>query len=480
MEPSFPTEFHESVLEHPMKRRFSAPTLINLELTELCNVKCRHCYNFWRDDSMGVVSLDPVQIDLLLEKFVEAGIFHVIVTGGEPMASFELLEYTVNRLVEAEISLSCNSNLMLATPKNISRLADAGLDHILTSFPSPIATDCDFMMNKPGAFESVVRGISVTVKGGIRVSANMVITRRNMNDVYEAGRVLADLGVEKLFVTRSVPPTYADPAKESDYILEPEEQKKVLDDAIRAKEDFGIGIGTLVSYPLCFLGDLERYADFVGRGCPAQSGHRMSINASGNVHACVHEEESYGNIFETSISEIYQEKMKKWHDGSFHNPACFGCRYIDVCESGCSMSALAVNGDHSAKDPLFVGPNAFESHLDLGNESDIKHAFDKNLRFRVRPGIRFRKDDECWLVNVRWGNSFPVSERIGLFLSECLVQERDFSLDDFGADNWRKLFLLQYKGVIETISDDGVNAETEDLGLSLNIDAIGEEFLVRD
>ncbi|PPR26426.1 MAG: hypothetical protein CFH34_00953, partial [Alphaproteobacteria bacterium MarineAlpha9_Bin4] len=34
-----------------MKRLFSAPTVVNLEITEICNVKCRHCYNFWRDES---------------------------------------------------------------------------------------------------------------------------------------------------------------------------------------------------------------------------------------------------------------------------------------------------------------------------------------------------------------------------------------------------------------------------------------------
>ena len=40
------------------------------------------------------------------------------------------------------------------------------------------------------------------------------------------------------------------------------EETKIVNQAIQAKKDFGIMIGTLVSYPLCF-GDLEKYADFV-------------------------------------------------------------------------------------------------------------------------------------------------------------------------------------------------------------------------
>ena len=74
-----------------MKRMLSAPTVVNLELTELCNVKCRHCYNFWRDESMGSVSLDQEKLDILIDKFADAGVFHVVLSGGEPMSNFDLL-----------------------------------------------------------------------------------------------------------------------------------------------------------------------------------------------------------------------------------------------------------------------------------------------------------------------------------------------------------------------------------------------------
>ena len=32
-----------------MNRIFSAPTGGNFELTDLCNLKCGHCYNYWRE-----------------------------------------------------------------------------------------------------------------------------------------------------------------------------------------------------------------------------------------------------------------------------------------------------------------------------------------------------------------------------------------------------------------------------------------------
>ena len=41
------------------------------------------------------------------------------------------------------------------------------------------------------------------------------------------------------------------------------ETKQALDQAIKARDDFGLMIGTLVSYPICFLGDLEKYKDYI-------------------------------------------------------------------------------------------------------------------------------------------------------------------------------------------------------------------------
>lgn len=55
--------FIESSFENELEQKYSALTCINLEITEVCNFKCGHCYNPWRQDSMGVVSLKKEKLD---------------------------------------------------------------------------------------------------------------------------------------------------------------------------------------------------------------------------------------------------------------------------------------------------------------------------------------------------------------------------------------------------------------------------------
>ena len=319
-----------------MKRLFSAPTTVNLELTEICNVKCRHCYNPWRDESMGVNSIDEKKLDRIISQFNDAKVFHVILTGGEPMSNFDILLIALKKLKENNISVSCNSNLILCDDKKAKALREAGLDHILTSFPSLDPVVNDYIMQSKNSLNKIIEGIKACVRNDIRVSVNMVITRSNKKQVYETGKFAAELGATKFFLTRAVPPTYSQNIKldeSNPYFITKEETKKTLDDAIRVKNEFGMRIGSLVSYPLCFLEDLEKYKDFVGRGCPSQSGHRMSINANGDLHVCVHEEENYGNILKSSIHEVYQNNMRKWHNGQMVYKGCEGCEYIDMCSS---------------------------------------------------------------------------------------------------------------------------------------------------
>jgi len=446
---------------------FSAPTAINLELTDACNVRCRHCYNFWRAEDSSNISLTPEKLDRLVEMFAEASIFHVVLTGGEPFARFDLLKRGIRKLIDSNISISCNSNLMLATDDKLKQLADFGVDHILTSLNSYDPKTNDYIVNNSGAFSKIVDGIERAIKNGIRISVNMIVSQLNKEHVYRTGKLAHELGCQKIFGTRVVPSVKDTNPAESDFHLTKEDALCTLDQLVQVKQETGIMIGTLVSYPLCLLSDLERYKDFVGRGCPGQSGHILSINASGETHACVHQEEGYGNVFDNGIRETYR-RMNSWHDGSYHHHACQGCDYLSICASGCRMSAHGYYGSMNGPDNLMVNRSNFIKPFHIVHDKSIYDKIDHGLKFIAPKRLRFRKETGFYLVNIRWANTISCHDDIAVFLLKYRASGEEFTLQQFGIENRDLLAQLYFKDAIECPS-----LEHEDrrhmAGLSANV-----------
>jgi radical SAM protein with 4Fe4S-binding SPASM domain len=267
-----------------------------------------------------------------------------------------------------------------------------------------------------------------------------------------------------------VPPVSLCHKEKIDVTIEKEDARLVLDSLVEVKKDTGIMIGTLVSYPLCFLGDLEKYSDFVGRGCPAQGGHRFSINANGDTHACVHEEKNYGNIFEIGLGKAYQN-MISWRDGSFRFKGCLGCDYIEICQTGCRSSALAYYGALDKQDHLMENKNSFVKHYKMEAEENVLREIVNGARFIVPQRLRFRKENGFYLVNIRWANTITVSNEVGEFLMKYKVTGDNFGINEFGRDKQELLLGLFLKDVVESkmLSSDPLKTKA---GLSIDLAAL--------
>ena len=448
-----------------MEKKLSAPTVVNIEITDACNVKCRHCYNFWRFENSPSFSMTQEKMDKLINMLVDAGVFHAVLSGGEPFVNFDVLEYGLKKLQENNISVSCNSNLMLATDDKIKKLKNVGLDHILTSLNSYDEETNDYIVHQKGAFKRIIKGIEVAVKNGIRVSVNMIVYKKNKGHVYDTGKFVYELGCQKIFGTRVIPPVNLKNVNEID--IGREDTINILEQLLRVKKETGIMIGTLVSYPLCLLSNLERYIDFVGRGCPGQSGHIMNINANGETHACVHEKDSHGNIFEIGIRKAYQN-MISWHDGSYMYKGCEGCDYIEICKTGCRMSSHAYYGEYNQRDQLMVNKGNFVKPYKLVYDESIYKKIDNGMKFIVPNRLRFRKENDFYLVNIRWANTIATTNEVAEFLIKYRGSGRDFSISDFGLDKRDVLAKLFFKDVVES-NQFNYDDQRSKLGLSVDI-----------
>jgi radical SAM protein with 4Fe4S-binding SPASM domain len=449
------------------KKVYSAPTVINLEVTEACNVKCRHCYNPWRDTSAGKFNVDEKKFDYLLDEFIKNKVFHVIISGGEPLAKFDLACYAVDKLHKNNISTSFNSNLMLATKEKMLKLKSLGLDHVLTSWFSFYKAETDYITTYKGSFQKIIDGIKSTVEAGIRVSANTIVTQHNKNSIYDSGKFLHSLGVSQFFAHRVIPPAYDRGDKNNEHHTTISESKFSLDELLRLKKDTGMKVGTLINYPLCMLGDLEKYKDFVGRGCPTQSGHRFSINSNGQSHGCVMEDKEYGNVYEVGLKEAYARTMS-WRNESYLYEGCKGCHYIDVCQSGCRMHGMAATGKMDQKDPLMPGKEFITKPYRLEKDTQIEEKIKSGASMHVPESIRFRheKDEDFYLMNIRWGNTIEVTTLEGEFFIDMQKKRKKFSISDCKFDNT----LSRLTGFVakEALKSDQIDIEVRKTGVNID------------
>ena len=71
-------------------------------------------------------------------------------------------------------------------------------------------------MQSKNSLKKIIDGIKCCIRNGVRVSANMVVTKDNKHRVFETGKLMAELGCSKFFVTRAVPPVYSEISKNNE------------------------------------------------------------------------------------------------------------------------------------------------------------------------------------------------------------------------------------------------------------------------
>jgi len=409
----------------------SLPSTVHIELTTSCCFNCRHCYNFWRKKKTRPVFMSQNQLDGILDELIENRIMHVIFTGGEPFLNSVVLLHGLKRLKETGASVSCNSSLAaINSVKQLKKLKDAGLGHILTSLNSHRPEVIDYLVSFPGAHRKIIEGIKNAVSLGIRVSVNMIISESNIVDIYQTAALASKLGAKKFFGTRVVPHLSEGLDDQKEFLIHQKEARYIIDELMKAREDFPIQVGTLVPYPFCFVvkgRDLQRYRDFYSHGCPA--GNKMiSLNANGNAHACVHEEKNYGNILEIGIKGVW-ERMKEWRSGTFFPDDCKVCPLFDECNGGCRLCARAYNGSISSSDNLRIGlEGGFEDPW-LSEYSGVKL---KHIRCSVPKDLRFMQEAGFSVVNRFGSETLCVKDNIADILKKYQKSQEPFLLSDAG------------------------------------------------
>jgi radical SAM protein with 4Fe4S-binding SPASM domain len=173
-------------------QRFAAPLMVVWNMTQACNLRCRHCY---QDATAG-----PAPDELTLEEKLDAvdqlgaaGVPFMAIAGGEPLMSKDLWA-VLERARDRRIHVSLATNGTLLTRENVARLIAAGVKYVEVSVDSIAPEEHDRFRGQPNAWKRSIQGIRNSVAGSMRTGFATCFTKRNVETVDRAVEFAIALG----------------------------------------------------------------------------------------------------------------------------------------------------------------------------------------------------------------------------------------------------------------------------------------------
>lgn len=377
-------------------KRLSSPIDVQIELTEGCNQRCVHCYNYWRYNPgirQGELEIDSFLI--ILKKLRDVGVGVVTLTGGEPLLRPSLFFSLLEESKRYDMEVGLNSNAVLVDKDSANHMLDAGLDHALISLLGTEKTH-NLITNIPDGFKKASLGIANLINSGIRVSVNMAVSKLNQHEVYEVGKIAKELGAETFCATPMVPSHKS----HLQYLLNAEECKEVLRTLLKAKKDFGYHVDTLEPIARCLFTKEEddEFTYFFGNRICSAAVSSCAVSSKGFVRPCIHADKEFGNLLKEEMFIIWQ-RMDFWASKDILPNECKGCGASVICEGGCRMSAKLICGEYDGKDMYMTKPIIDPDRIRKLPRKSSKNIA-KNAVLKINPKSRFRKEDFGGIVYV--------------------------------------------------------------------------------
>jgi len=294
-----------------------------------------------------------------------------------------------------------------------------------------------------------VRGIKVCQEAGLNVTANMVVTRMNQDQVFETGVFVKELGIKSFSATKATPCLGGTNFLEIG--INREAFKQMLEELLRLENIVGMAVDVAMSYPLCGLGDVNRFKKFAQRSCAAGV-TTCTIGADGEVRPCSFADESYGNLFSEPLFQIW-DKMKDWRDGSRLPNICVNeCQYFSLCGGGCRMEAKFA-GDRKGMDPLATNPSDVIYQLPTEVHSTPTDFWE--IKLRLTPNLRLRSEEFGGIVAPQGGLPIFLDQAGYQIIHRLQESKQPFSLQDtenlfsFSRDSQDFFYALSTKGVFQ-------------------------------
>jgi len=332
---------------------FSRPAIVQVDITNHCNLDCRYCYNKSNEFLINP-EMDSSKLELVIEKIIKQ-LNPVIVSfsGGEPFIRKDDLFKCAKMLKDANIKVYINTNGTLLNDDIINKLKALDIDQVHINIESLSGEKHDFLRGVPGAFKKTMDNLERVRQlwDPSRISISVVVNKKNLEDLLEIAKFVKEKGFGELHIIDMVPTAIND----KELLLTKEEWIKFYSIYEDIKK---LGIKIVPNHALLFMRNFkeDKKKPIDVPFCEAFR-LKMVICADGTIVPCDYfksKEYICGNAVTDNLLDVWQNsevgnKFRFPLPGTYKE--CESCALFNKCFGGCKAFAKAINGDPFSADP---------------------------------------------------------------------------------------------------------------------------------
>ena len=314
-------------------RELKQPLFSTLEITQSCNLKCKHCYNF---DRLGPEQSKPQKFMALalakksISQLAEMGSLSLNITGGEPLLHPHL-QGIVQYAKEKQFHVRIKTNGLLLSDQVAKDLFQKGVREIDISLYATSEAGYLSFCGKEG-FTRTIEAIKNAKNNNIKVNVSLILHKENFKDLGSLIGICEDLEVFY---------------NVSDEITD-------RHDKTEAKKNLGLSQADykyLLESPYSYFFEHDNSQKSLHCGCAKTV---VAINVHGDVLPCIGNPIKCGNLEEENFDTIWNNstemnKLRFLKDEDLTE--CMKCEFIEHC-SRSTGSAYLNTGDYTACDPM--------------------------------------------------------------------------------------------------------------------------------
>ena len=342
-------------------RDFSqAPFLVIWEVTQACDLACKHCRASARP-GRDPRELSSEEAQRLLRQIREFGDPLLVFTGGDPLKRpdiFDLMKQSVALGLRTTITPSATP---LLSEETVERIRDCGVSRMAVSLDGACAEDHDRFRQVAGSFEWTIAALRHAAKIGLETQINTTVTQHNFATL---DRIAERVGAEQARLWSVFFLIVTGRAQQADD-LSAEEYEQVFEFLYRTSKTAPFDIKTTEAQHYRRYVAQQRKREGAASSAPASLIQRQAgindgkgflfISHSGEIFPSGFLATSGGNVRTTTLQEAYRNSrlFRVLRDSDALGGKCGVCNYRNLC-GGSRARAFALTGDYMAADPRCI------------------------------------------------------------------------------------------------------------------------------